>query len=92
MKFYVYIVCCVDGSLYTGYTNNLDSRVLKHNKGKGAKYTRGRRPVTLVYHEVHETKSIAMKREYQIKKLSHFEKMFLISEKNEEQRVGLNIG
>jgi len=80
-KFYVYIVICSDNTLYTGYTNDVDARVLKHNAGKGAKYTRGRLPVVLLYQEEFPTKSEAMKREHQIKQLTHMEKIFLVSEK-----------
>lgn len=75
---YTYIVKCSDGTLYTGWTNNIDKRMKAHNQGKGAKYTKARRPVMLVYYEVFETKEEAMKREYVIKRLSHKEKEELI--------------
>lgn len=65
---------CSDGSLYTGYTNDLDNRVEAHNSGRGAKYTRGRLPVKLVYFEEFETKEEAMSREWHIKRLSRSEK------------------
>lgn len=78
-KYYTYIVACSDGTLYTGYTNDLINRVYTHNSGKGAKYTRSRLPVTLVYHEEYDTKSEAMKREYQIKQLTRQQKLYLIS-------------
>lgn len=78
---YVYIVECSDGTFYTGWTNNLEKRIDMHSKGAGAKYTRGRGPVTLVYNEVFNTKEAAMKREYQIKKLTRQEKLLLISNK-----------
>ena len=74
----VYILECKDGSLYTGYTNNIDKRILTHQQGKGAKYTRGRTPVKLVYTEHHVTKSEALKAEYQIKQLNRKEKKRLI--------------
>lgn len=61
---YTYIVECKDGTLYTGWTNNLEKRIADHNSGKGAKYTRARKPVTLVYYETFEAKEEAMKREY----------------------------
>ncbi len=78
--FYVYIVECYDKSLYCGYTSNLVSRVEEHNTGKnGAKYTKTRRPVKLIYSEKLETKSQAMKREIQIKKLNRLQKLNLIS-------------
>lgn len=78
--FYVYIVRCADNTLYTGYTVDLSSRIETHNNGMGAKYTRGRLPVQLVYEECLDSKSEALKREFQIKKLSRTEKMNLIKE------------
>ena len=79
-KHYVYIVKCKDDSLYTGYAKNVEQRVDKHNKGLGAKYTKVRRPVVLVYQEMYETKSEALKREYQIKQYSRNKKLALIKE------------
>ena len=79
-KHYVYIVKCKDESLYTGYAKNVEQRVEKHNKGLGAKYTKVRRPVVLVYQEMYETKSEALKREYQIKQYSRNKKLALIKE------------
>ena len=76
---YTYILRCADGSLYTGWTNDLAKRVQAHNRGKGAKYTRSRRPVELAYSESFETKSEAMQREAEIKKLSREEKLRLCS-------------
>ena len=76
---YVYIVECSDGTFYTGWTNNLDRRVNQHSNGTGAKYTRGRGPVKLVYYEEFNEKRDAMKREYEIKhKLSRRDKEELI--------------
>lgn len=75
---YVYILKCSDETLYTGWTNNLDKRLEAHNSGKGAKYTRVRLPVKLVYYEEYEDKIEAMKREYEIKQLSRKEKVKLI--------------
>lgn len=75
---YVYMLECSDGSLYTGWTNNLEKRIAAHNNGKGAKYTRVRLPVKLVYYEEYEDKIEAMKREYEIKQLSRKEKVKLI--------------
>lgn len=75
---YVYILKCGDGTLYTGWTNNLEKRVQAHNTGKGAKYTRARLPVELVYFEEFEEKVDAQRREYRIKKLSRKEKLKLI--------------
>lgn len=77
--YYTYIVKCSDGTYYTGYTNDLWQRVRAHNEKKGAKYTRSRTPVTLVYAEESDTKSLAMKREAAIKKLSRKEKEQLIA-------------
>jgi len=67
-KWYVYIVECKDGSLYTGITTDVDQRIETHNKGKGAKYTRGRRPVTLIYKSHQMSKSEAASTEFSIKK------------------------
>lgn len=78
---YTYIVECKDGTLYTGWTNNLEKRLEAHNSGKGAKYTKTRRPVKIVYTEMFETKEEAMSREFAIKRLSRQQKMNLISEK-----------
>jgi putative endonuclease len=75
---YVYILKCSDDSLYTGWTQNLDQRIEKHNAGIGAKYTRGRLPVILVHSESFDTKEEAMKREIAIKKLSREAKLMLI--------------
>ena len=69
---------CADGSLYTGVSNDVESRISRHNEGKGAKYTRSRTPVTLVYTEEATSKSEALKRELQIKKMSAGQKRFLI--------------
>jgi len=78
-SFFVYIVECSDGSLYTGYTVDISRRVNEHNYSlKAAKYTRSRRPVRLVYHEVFDNISDALKREYRIKKLSRKKKIALI--------------
>lgn len=79
MKAYTYMVECGDGSLYTGWTDNLTKRMYTHNLGKGAKYTRSRLPVRLVYYEIHTSKESAMKREYAIKKLPRKDKLLLIN-------------
>lgn len=76
--FYTYILNCSDNTLYTGYTVDLDSRLETHNKGLGAKYTRGRLPVKLAYYEKLESKSEAMRREAEIKRLNRDEKLELI--------------
>lgn len=75
---YTYIVRCSDGTLYTGWTNDLERRIAAHNSGEGAKYTRYRRPVELVYYESFETKEEAMSREWHIKKLGRAQKQALI--------------
>ncbi len=74
---YAYIVECKDQSLYCGWTNDLERRVAAHNAGKGAKYTRNRGPVRLVYYEEFATKEEAMSREWHLKRLSHQEKVAL---------------
>jgi len=75
----VYILLCSDNSLYTGITNNLSARVKSHNNGTGARFTRGRTPVVLVYHEKSHDHSSALKREIQIKKLKKSQKQALIN-------------
>ncbi len=77
-KWYVYILRCWDGTLYTGMTDDLEKRLAAHNAGKGAKYTRGRGPVELVYHEIFDTKVEACRREYAVKQLTRPEKQKLI--------------
>ena len=71
---YTYMVRCRDDSLYTGWTNHLEKRVEDHNSGRGAKYTKSRRPVELVYYEQFETKEEAMRREWEIKQLTRIQK------------------
>ena len=78
MTWHVYILECADGSLYTGVTTDLERRVDEHNRGAGAKYTMGRRPVRLVYAEKADNRSEAGKREYAIKRLSRSQKLSLV--------------
>lgn len=78
MKHYAYIVECADGTYYCGYTNDLEKRIETHNRGKGAKYTKPRLPVVLVYFEEFESKEEAMSREWHLKQLSHAQKQALI--------------
>ena len=78
MSHWVYIARCSDGSLYTGMATDVDRRIGEHNDGKGAKYTRSRRPVEEVYREECASKSAALKREAAIKRLSRAEKLNLI--------------
>lgn len=73
-KHYFYVLECHDATYYAGYTNNLERRVEVHNQGKGAKYTRGRTPVELVYYETFDSKTEAMQAEYRFKQLSRKEK------------------
>lgn len=80
-KHYVYILECSDGSYYTGYTNNLEKRIEMHQVGKGAKYTRGRTPVQLLFSEVYESKTEAMQSEYRIKQLTRKQKEVYMYEK-----------
>lgn len=80
---YTYILECADGTLYTGWTNDLSKRLKTHNAGRGGRYTRSRLPVKFVYVEEYEQRSDAMRREVQIKRLSRTEKKKLIeSEQN----------
>ena len=76
---WVYILRCADGSLYTGWTNDLENRVRTHNAGRGGKYTASHRPVELVYREACETKEQAMSREWHIKRLTRTQKLALIA-------------
>ena len=75
---YTYLLRCADGTFYCGWTNHLKERVRIHNEGRGAKYTKGRRPVELVYYEEFATRQEAMKREWAIKRLSRKDKQLLI--------------
>ena len=82
MNHYIYILKCADNTLYTGYTTDLERRVLEHNNfDKGAKYTRGRRPVELVYSEAFDSRSKAQKREAEIKKMTRSQKLALVANK-----------
>ncbi len=80
MAWYVYILRCGDGTLYTGITDDVPRRLATHRAGKGAKYTRGRGPLELVWQEEVPDKSAALRREYQLKQLSRSEKEQLIRE------------
>lgn len=83
MACYTYMVECSDGSFYTGWTNDLEKRIKAHNEKRGAKYTRSRTPVRLVYYEAYTEKQDAMRREYEIKQYSRREKEALIKQKTE---------
>ncbi|WP_283606619.1 GIY-YIG nuclease family protein [Faecalispora anaeroviscerum] len=79
-KYYTYMLRCADGTLYSGYTTDPFRRAALHNSGKGAKYTRSRRPVELVFVEGHATKSEALRREAALKRLSRAQKLLLIEQ------------
>lgn len=79
MSAFVYVLECVDGSFYTGWTNDVQARVAVHNAGKGARYTRSRKPVRLVYVEEVPDKTAAQRREWEIKKMTRQQKMQLIN-------------
>ncbi len=81
-RHFVYIIKCADNTLYTGWTTNIAKRLETHNSGKGAKYTRSRRPVKLVYLEEFDDKIEAQKREYAIKQLTRIKKEKLIENFN----------
>ncbi len=77
-RYYVYILLCADQSFYVGSTKDIENRVKRHNEGQGAQYTRARRPVHLVYHEVYPDADAAVRRERQLKRWSHAKKQALI--------------
>ena len=79
MEYFVYLMQCADGTLYTGFTTDLKRREAVHNAGKGAKYTRSRLPVRTVYFETYETEHEARSREWHLKRLSRAEKVALIA-------------
>lgn len=81
---YTYMLRCADGTLYTGWTNDLEKRLKAHNAGTGAKYTRARLPVELVWYETFDSKIDAQRREYAVKQLTRAQKLALIQgERNE---------
>ena len=88
---YVYILECVDKTLYTGWTVDLNNRIKTHNEGKASKYTRSRLPVDLVYFETYEDKISAQKREWAIKQLSRKEKLKLIDSNTDDQMSSLQL-
>lgn len=85
---YVYIVRCADGTFYTGWTTDLNHRLKAHNDGTGARYTRSRRPVSLIYHETFADKIEAQKREWAIKHMTRKEKEELIRQGSEAASPG----
>lgn len=88
MKYYAYMLKCSDGTIYSGYTTDLEQRLNVHNSGSGAKYTRARLPVNLVYYQEFDSKSDAMKKEAAFKKLSRTQKLKLIQTFNENKKDG----
>ena len=85
MSYYVYMARCADNSLYTGYTRNIERRMYQHNNTiKGAKYTKSRRPLELIYYEKLENLSSALKREHEIKSYTHAEKEMLAKNASED--------
>lgn len=86
-SWYLYILQCGDGSLYTGITTDVDKRFAQHQCGKGAKYTRGRGPLTVVYRESCGGHSAALKREYYIKTLSRDEKLAMIADCRNQENI-----
>jgi len=84
-NWFVYIVCCADTTYYTGITTNLEKRILTHNQGVGAKYTKMRLPVKLIYSEIQKNRSAASIREAEIKKLTRKQKENLIKTSSENQ-------
>jgi putative endonuclease len=83
-KWFVYLLLCSDGSLYTGITNDLERRIAQHNDGKGAKYTRSRRPVKLVYRRNCRDQSDALKKEHSIKQMSRDKKLLMIDQGSQD--------
>ncbi len=84
MNYYVYILRCSDGTLYTGISSDPGRRLMEHNSGRGAKYTRSRRPCSLIYEEIAINRSAALKREYAIKQLSREKKLALAESAGEQ--------
>jgi putative endonuclease len=83
----VYILCCADGTLYTGATNDLEARVARHGAGKGAAYTRSRLPVQLVFQEPASDRSTALRREAALKRLTREQKLALVGQGRKARRV-----
>lgn len=92
MMHYTYMLKCKDNTYYTGYTNDLEKRLKAHNEGKGAKYTRGRGPVELIYYEEYEDKHTAMRREWEIKRLTRKEKEEMIQSREKQRILKENTG
>jgi putative endonuclease len=84
---FLYVLECSDGSFYTGISNDLEKRIKEHNSGKGSKYARARLPVQLIYSEKIETKSQALKREIEVKRLTRIQKEQLVGKNNDQRRI-----
>ncbi len=84
---YVYIVKCKDNTFYTGFTTDIERRITEHNNGVGSKYTKGRRPVKLVYLEEYDTKGEALSREYEIKTFTRSKKIKLIKDGGKHEKI-----
>jgi putative endonuclease len=82
MPYYVYVILCIDGSFYTGYTKNMHARMRLHVSGKGARYTRIHKPQKVAYYELFDSRVRAMRREKQLKKMTHQQKLSLISSRD----------
>jgi predicted GIY-YIG superfamily endonuclease len=82
MSYYVYIIVCMDGSFYTGYTKNIDARIRLHESGKGARYTKMHKPLKVAYFELFNSRAQAMKREKEVKTMTHQQKLKLIKSRN----------
>jgi putative endonuclease len=85
MSYYVYIILCEDQSFYTGYTKDIDKRTRLHTWGKGARYTKMHRPLRIAYIERLDSRANAMKREKEIKRLTHQEKMDLVNSRSNKK-------
>jgi len=84
LAFYVYILLCIDGSFYTGYTKNIQERTRLHVNGKGARYTKAHKPQKVVHIELFDSTAEAMKREKEIKKMSHKQKLQLVNSQKDD--------
>jgi putative endonuclease len=87
MPYFVYILLCQDGTFYTGYSKNVDSRIKLHANGRGARYTKAHPPQEVTYIETHTSRSEAMRRERAIKKLSHQQKQELITSQTRKKAI-----
>jgi len=87
LPYYVYVLVCENGAFYTGYTHDVEARVKLHKKGRGAKYARIHPPKKVVYLEEFETRSDAMKREREIKRLTHTQKLKLVSSRHRGKSI-----